>query len=75
MNDKEPFAFEDDPIQRCLLQIARTHVKLALEYGEPHTSSERKEEIRQRIESLRMERDQLMSRPPEEETGLIPRMT
>lgn len=75
MKEKDAFDFEDDPDQRRLLQIARTHVKLALEYGEPHTSRERKEEIRQRIESLRMERDQLMSRPPEEETGFIPRMT
>lgn len=58
-------------MEENLLQIVRTHVKLALEYGEPYTLPERKAEIKHIIQSLREERDQLISRSPEEETGYI----
>lgn len=75
MNEKDVFAFEEDQTQRRLLRIARTHVKLTLEYGKPHTLPERQAWIKQEIERLREESDQLMRCETEEGTDLIPGMT
>lgn len=74
MNQEEIFRFHDDTTQKRLLQIIRIHVKLALEYGEPHISSERKTWIKQEIEGLREEREQLMRCEAEEGIDLLPQM-
>ncbi|NOU99782.1 hypothetical protein [Paenibacillus planticolens] len=53
-------ALEDKCFREQLIHIARQHVKLALEFGQPNTSTIRKETIKKEIESLRTERDQLL---------------
>lgn len=44
----------------ALLGIARVHVKLALEYIEKNTLPCRREDIRDEIQRLRLERDRIL---------------
>lgn len=48
---------DDEGITSALLNIARLHVKLALEHSNKNTLSCRKEAIRAEIQRLRMERN------------------
>jgi len=51
---------EDDLCRERLIVLAARHVKLALEFSQRETSLERKKKIKKEVESLRVERDQLM---------------
>ncbi|WP_424768321.1 hypothetical protein [Paenibacillus sp. sgz302251] len=55
-------ALDDAGITASLLDIARSHVKLALEYGDKYTIPSRKEVIRAEIQRLRMKRDRILER-------------
>ncbi|AIQ75880.1 MULTISPECIES: hypothetical protein [Paenibacillus] len=55
-------ALDNETISSALLDIARLHVKLALEYSGKNTLSCRKEVIRAEILRLRMERDRILER-------------
>lgn len=53
-------AMQDDVAARRLVDIARRHCKLVLEYGGKDTLPERREAIQAEIESLREERSELI---------------
>ncbi|MNI23510.1 hypothetical protein D3C73_771000 [compost metagenome] len=55
-------ALDDEKITATLLDIARLHVKLALDHSDKNTLSRRKEVIRAEILLLRMERDRILGR-------------
>lgn len=50
----------DDATLEQLLDIARRHCKLALEHGKANTSRDRRDEIRQEIETLRSKRESII---------------
>ncbi|WP_276704224.1 hypothetical protein [Caldibacillus debilis] len=52
----------DDATMAQLLEMARRHCKLVLEYGRAQTSAERRREIREEIKTLRSEREALIAR-------------
>ncbi|OPH60308.1 hypothetical protein BC351_17575 [Paenibacillus ferrarius] len=53
-------ALEDECCREQLIHIAWQHVKLALEFGQPNTSKNRRETIKKEIALLRTERDTLL---------------
>ncbi|ASA23383.1 hypothetical protein [Paenibacillus donghaensis] len=55
-------ALDDVAIHSLLLDIARLHVKFALEHSDKNTLPSRKEVIRAEIQRLRMERDRILER-------------
>jgi hypothetical protein len=55
-------SLDDAAITSALLNIARLHVKLALEHSNKNTLPCRKEVIRAEIQRLRMERDRILER-------------
>ncbi len=52
----------DDATMAQLLEMARRHCKLVLEHGRSQTSAERRQEIREEIQTLRSEREALIAR-------------
>lgn len=54
-----------DSVAPRLLEIAQEHTALAARYGEKDCSLEEKQIIKKRIESLRIERDQLLEQNKE----------
>ncbi|MFM9329400.1 hypothetical protein [Paenibacillus mesotrionivorans] len=55
-------ALNDEGTASALLDIAKAHVKLTLEYSDTNTLPCRKEAIRAEIQRLRMERDGILER-------------
>lgn len=53
-------AMQCDVIANRLLEIARRHVKLALEHGHINTGLDRRKAIQGEIERLRAERDNIL---------------
>lgn len=51
----------DDATSERLIQIARNHVKFALEHSQPQTTKQRREAIRNEISALRIERDVILA--------------
>jgi hypothetical protein len=54
-------AMNEPKLSQHLIQIARKHVKLALEHGKDKTSQQRREAIRNEISALRIERDAILN--------------
>lgn len=52
----------DDATLEQLLEMTRRHCKLALEHGKAQTSSARRREIHEEIETLRCERETIIAR-------------
>lgn len=52
---------DDVTMQQMLTQIARKHLKLALEHSELQTTKQRREAIRNEIIALRIECDIILS--------------
>lgn len=50
----------DDATTQRLLEIARGHCKLVLEYGDKSTPTRRREAIKGEIEALRAERESIL---------------
>lgn len=61
MNPKLYLALQDSLVSNKLLEIARKHCKLALEYGEVNTLPERRKAIQGEIQALREAREALIS--------------
>ncbi|GMK40543.1 hypothetical protein PCCS19_35990 [Paenibacillus sp. CCS19] len=55
-------ALNNEGVTSILLEIARTHVKLALEYSGKNILPDRKEVIKAEILRLRGERDRILER-------------
>lgn len=51
----------DDTQEQMLLSIARQHCKLVLEHGKANASAQRRQQIREEIQSLRSRRDDLIA--------------
>ncbi|MNB82483.1 hypothetical protein D3C81_887430 [compost metagenome] len=55
-------ALNDEGVTSALLDIARAHVKLAVEFSNTNTLPSRKEAIKAEIQRLRTERDGILER-------------
>lgn len=53
-------AMEDEDVAQRLVEIARRHCKLVLEFGHKNTTADRREGIRAEIEWLRVERENIL---------------
>lgn len=59
--DKSTYiSLESPTVTQQLIQLIRKHLKLALDHGQPSTTKERRESIRNEINALRIERDHLL---------------
>lgn len=54
-------AMEDDDTAAKLLELARRHVKLALEHGRANTSPDRRKAIGKEIQALRAVRESMIN--------------
>lgn len=51
---------EDELCRTLLLELIKSHLKLALEFGNPETKNERKEAIKAEIALIRSQQDNLI---------------
>ena len=64
MRDHLEVLMSDEKCFERLIDIVQRHVKLALEFGQRSVSTDRREQIKREIDSLRKEREGLLRLVP-----------